>query len=74
MQCGADLLSGDPIGSFSLTPHGVGSCVTAILQWGLPTLLLGGGWSGRAEGNKYIQCPCLLSESFSLACHRHRPL
>ncbi len=35
----------------------------------------GGGWSGRAEGNKYfyylwlsIQCPCLLSESFSLAC------
>ncbi len=43
LQCGADLLSGDPVGTFSLTPHGVGRCVASLLQWGLPTLLLGGG-------------------------------
>lgn len=49
MQCGADLLSGDPIGSFSLTTHGVGMCVATILQWSLPTLLLGGG--ERAPGS-----------------------
>lgn len=43
MQCGADMLSGDPVGSFCLTPRGVGSCVSFVLQWDLPTLLLGGG-------------------------------
>jgi len=44
LQCGADMLSGDPLGSFSLTLRGVGMCATFILQWGIPTLLLGGGW------------------------------
>ena len=43
MQCGADMLSSDPIGTFSLTPHGLGDIVHYILQWDMPTLLLGGG-------------------------------
>jgi len=43
LQCGADMLSGDPVGSFSLTLRGVGRCVTFVLQWGIPTMLLGGG-------------------------------
>ncbi len=43
MQCGADMLSGDPVGTFSLTPHGLSQSVAHILDWKLPTLLLGGG-------------------------------
>ena len=43
VQCGADMLSGDPIGTFSLTPHGMGDNVAYILGWKLPTVLLGGG-------------------------------
>ena len=43
LQCGADMLSGDPIGTFSLTPQGLSQCVQSVLLWGLPTLLLGGG-------------------------------
>ena len=37
------MLSGDPVGSFSLTLRGVGRCVTFVLQWDIPTMLLGGG-------------------------------
>ena len=43
LQCGADMLSGDPIGTFSLTPHGLSQSLCSVLRWGLPTLLLGGG-------------------------------
>ena len=43
LQCGADSLSGDPLGSFSLSLRGIGACVNTVLQWNLPTLLLGGG-------------------------------
>ncbi|XP_072178285.1 histone deacetylase 8-like [Diadema setosum] len=43
VQCGADTLSSDPMQSFNLTPQGVGQCVSRVLSWKLPTLLLGGG-------------------------------
>ena len=43
LQCGADMLVGDPIGTFSLTPQRLSQCVHSVLLWGLPTLLLGGG-------------------------------
>ena len=43
MQCGADMLAGDPVGSFSLTLQGYGNCVGTVLSWRLPVLLLGGG-------------------------------
>ena len=43
MLCGADGLHGDPMQSFNLTIQGLGSCVSFILNWHLPTLLLGGG-------------------------------
>ncbi|XP_060065441.1 histone deacetylase 8-like [Ylistrum balloti] len=42
-QCGADGLAGDPMDSFNLTPRSLGRCVYFILDWSLPTLLLGGG-------------------------------
>ena len=43
------MLSGDPVGSFSLTLRGVGRCVTFVLQWGIPTMLLGGGQWKQTE-------------------------
>lgn len=42
-QCGADGLAGDPMDSFNLTPLSLGRCLYYMLDWGLPTLLLGGG-------------------------------
>ena len=43
MQCGADLLAGDPLGEFNLTPRGATGCVADLLQWKLPTVVMGGG-------------------------------
>nr|XP_061810937.1 histone deacetylase 8-like [Nerophis lumbriciformis] len=43
MQLGADTLAGDPMCSFNMTPIGVAKCLQYVLQWRLPTLLLGGG-------------------------------
>lgn len=43
VQCGADGLSKDPLGQFSLTLKGIGQCVEQVLAWNLPTLFLGGG-------------------------------
>uniref|UniRef100_UPI003AAB5B12 histone deacetylase 8 isoform X2 n=1 Tax=Centroberyx gerrardi TaxID=166262 RepID=UPI003AAB5B12 len=43
MQLGADTMAGDPMCSFNMTPVGVGQCLNYVLQWQLPTLLLGGG-------------------------------
>ncbi|XP_071134734.1 histone deacetylase 8-like [Mytilus edulis] len=42
-QCGADGLAGDPMESFNLTHKGLGKCLYFLLQWNLPTLVLGGG-------------------------------
>uniref|UniRef100_A0A3Q2Z725 Histone deacetylase 8 n=1 Tax=Hippocampus comes TaxID=109280 RepID=A0A3Q2Z725_HIPCM len=43
MQLGADTMAGDPMCSFNMTPLGVAKCLRHVLQWRLPTLLLGGG-------------------------------
>lgn len=43
VQCGCDSVVGDPLGTFNLTPKGIGSCVRKILAWAKPTLFLGGG-------------------------------
>lgn len=43
MQLGADTMAGDPMCSFNMTPVGVGRCLQYVLEWELPTLLLGGG-------------------------------
>ncbi len=37
------MLSGDPVGTFSLTPHGLSQSIAYVLDWKLPTVLLGGG-------------------------------
>ncbi|KAJ6653530.1 hypothetical protein lerEdw1_009110 [Lerista edwardsae] len=43
LQLGADTMAGDPMCSFNMTPEGVGKCLQYVLQWQLPTLVLGGG-------------------------------
>ncbi|KAK8198784.1 hypothetical protein BKA81DRAFT_131406 [Phyllosticta paracitricarpa] len=43
LQCGADSLSGDRLGSFNLSMEGHANCVKFVKSFGLPTMLLGGG-------------------------------
>ncbi|ETE69706.1 Histone deacetylase 8, partial [Ophiophagus hannah] len=42
LQLGADTIAGDPMCAFNLTPEGIGKCLNYVLQWQLPTLVLGG--------------------------------
>ncbi|KAL9644577.1 hypothetical protein ABK040_015316 [Willaertia magna] len=43
LQCGADSLTGDRLGSFNLTTKGHAACVEYVKNFGLPLLVLGGG-------------------------------
>ena len=43
LQCGADSLTGDRLGSFNLTIHGHAECVRYVKSFGLPMLVAGGG-------------------------------
>jgi histone deacetylase 1/2 len=43
LQCGADSLSGDRLGSFNLSVKGHGECVSFVRSFNIPMLLLGGG-------------------------------
>ncbi|CAG8454144.1 7566_t:CDS:10 [Ambispora gerdemannii] len=43
LQCGADSLSGDRLGTFNLTTRGHGDCVRFVKKFNIPMLVLGGG-------------------------------
>lgn len=43
LQCGADSLCGDRLGSFNLSLKGHGECVSFLKSFGKPMLVLGGG-------------------------------
>lgn len=43
LQCGADSLTGDRLGCFNLTTKGHAACVKLVQNYGVPTLVLGGG-------------------------------
>ena len=43
LQCGADSLGGDRLGSFNLSIAGHGECVKLVKSFGIPLLVLGGG-------------------------------
>ena len=43
LQCGADSLGGDRLGCFNLTTKGHAQAVRHVQQFGVPTLVLGGG-------------------------------
>ncbi len=43
LQCGSDSLVYDKLGNFNLTTRGHGRCVTHMMSYGIPLILLGGG-------------------------------
>jgi histone deacetylase 1/2 len=43
LQCGADSLNGDKLGSFNLSSAGHANCVKFVKSFNIPTLVLGGG-------------------------------
>lgn len=43
LQCGADSLRGDRIGTFNLSINGHSSCVKYVSSFGIPLLVVGGG-------------------------------
>ena len=43
IQCGADSLAHDKLGTYNTTLRGHGACVRFVKEWGLPMLVLGGG-------------------------------
>ena len=51
-QCGADALSGDPLGGFNLTQDSYLQCVLDILATNKPTIFLGGGGYVNANAAK----------------------
>nr|CAD7596540.1 unnamed protein product [Timema genevievae] len=53
VQCGADCLNKDPMGTFNLTPKGLGECICKVLAWKLPLLFLGGGGYNLANTARY---------------------
>ena len=55
IQCGADCLTGDPLGGFNLTPEGMAQCVDLIISIAenKPCLFLGGGGYNRPNTARY---------------------
>lgn len=51
-QCGADAISGDPIGGGNLTPEAFRSCIQHIRNLNKPTLFLGGGGYNKVNAAK----------------------
>ncbi len=43
LQCGADSLAGDRLGTHNTSIKAHGACVRLVKSWGLPTMILGGG-------------------------------
>jgi histone deacetylase 1/2 len=43
LQCGADSLNGDKLGSFNLSSAGHANCVSFMKRFNIPLLVLGGG-------------------------------
>jgi len=43
IQCGADSLSYDRLGTHNCTIKGHGQCIQLVKSWGVPLLVLGGG-------------------------------
>ncbi len=43
MQLGADSLANDKLGNLNLTIKGHGNCLTKMMSYGLPLIMLGGG-------------------------------
>jgi len=53
VQCGADCLANDPLGGFNLTPYAIARCISKVLQFSRPTLILGGGGYNLANASRF---------------------
>ena len=55
VQCGADCLTGDPLGGFNLTPNGMEKCINLVTRYAqkTPCLFLGGGGYNRTNAARY---------------------
>uniref|UniRef100_A0A1B0GEF2 Histone deacetylase n=1 Tax=Glossina morsitans morsitans TaxID=37546 RepID=A0A1B0GEF2_GLOMM len=58
IQCGGDVIVGDPLGGSNLIPDDLINCVKHILDFQKPTLLLGGGGYNLQNSSRYW---CLLT-------------
>jgi acetoin utilization deacetylase AcuC-like enzyme len=52
MQCGADGLAFDRLGEWNLDIEDISKCVRFILNFNIPTLLLGGGGYNHANAGR----------------------
>jgi histone deacetylase 8 len=53
VQCGADILVGDPLGGANLGLDDMGECVKGILSWTVPKIFVGGGGYNFANTARY---------------------
>jgi len=53
LQCGADCLANDPLGGFNLTPCAIARCISKVMQFSRPTLVLGGGGYNLANASRF---------------------
>ncbi|XP_037041160.1 histone deacetylase 8-like isoform X2 [Bradysia coprophila] len=53
VQCGGDVLVGDPLGNTNLTPIDMGKCVRTVISWNVPIIFLGGGGYNIPNTSRY---------------------
>ncbi|XP_061391624.1 histone deacetylase 8-like [Musca vetustissima] len=53
IQCGADVIVGDPLGGSNLIPEDLIECIRAILNYPVPCVFLGGGGYNMANSSRY---------------------
>lgn len=53
VQCGADVLAGDPLGGANLTTPDMGQCLKHIQSFHLPMIVLGGGGYNLSNTARY---------------------
>ncbi|XP_065365710.1 histone deacetylase 8-like [Calliphora vicina] len=53
VQCGADVIVGDPLGGSNLIPEDLIECMNVILSYQLPCLVLGGGGYNFPNSSRY---------------------
>ncbi|KAJ9441955.1 putative histone deacetylase HOS2 [Diplonema papillatum] len=56
LVCGADVLSGDPVGELNVSLPCMLECAALVRDWGLPTLVLGGGGYNMPLCARYWTC------------------
>ncbi|GAB0098970.1 Histone deacetylase [Sergentomyia squamirostris] len=54
VQCGADVIAGDPLGGANLTPEDVSKCLKEVMSWDLPCMFLGGGGYNHPNASRHF--------------------